>query len=80
MLRKLIRKRQSGHSRIPVNARITRPDGSTLPLELYYVGRKGKIDCWQATAPFAYRRGDQLSVDVLPARCEIQIAYLVVDQ
>lgn len=63
--------RRARYPRRPTGVRIEREDGTTLNVELIYLGRDpAGTDHWQI-AGAVLGEGDVLAVGYLPARCEI---------
>lgn len=57
----------------PVNARLVRPDGSEIPLELAYVRRDPEgVDEWRATTTVRCRAENlRLAIDQMPPHSRI---------
>lgn len=69
--------RQARRAVPPENVRVVRLDGTSLPLELRYVGRVRGIDKWAATAIAPLTPGDRLAVDRVPGKCLVEFVGAV---
>jgi hypothetical protein len=58
---------------MPTNARAHLRDGSTVALDLTYLGRQGGVDVWQSVQILELGALTSISADKLPIRCAIQV-------
>lgn len=61
----------------PEGARLTKADGSTIPIELVYQGKEKRIHVWQAVIAVQYENGDSFSIDVVPPRTSVVLAFRI---
>jgi hypothetical protein len=61
----------------PENMRAVLPDGTVIPIELTYEGRRKGCAVWRATTAVAVPHGAQLLCDKFPGRTTIELGFVL---